>query len=259
MRTRTVGLVTLAILLMVPATAGASSPLAGYWPMSEGKGQVVHDISGNHNDGRLGSSRSTDGRDADWVKGLLGIGSALRFDGNDYISIPDDKSLHPQRLTVEAWAKRSGTPGPYKYIVSKGGDGCEAASYGLYSSYNSGIAFYVYDGKKWYRSPSGGPKVWDGQWHHFAGTYDGKKVHLYVDGAEIGTGTPFSGKIKYDSPVGEGAIGAYRGSCQLTLSGVVDEVRIWTQALPVASIWSLISGGLGREPVAPGAKRWFGR
>ena len=48
--------------------------------MSEGKGQIVHDVSGNDNDGRLGSSRSTDGRDADWVKGLFGIGqrAALR-------------------------------------------------------------------------------------------------------------------------------------------------------------------------------------
>ena len=68
------------------------SPLAGYWPMYEGKGQVVHDISGNHNDGRLGSSRSTDGRDADWVTGLYGVGDAQRFDGNDYISNPDAKS-----------------------------------------------------------------------------------------------------------------------------------------------------------------------
>jgi len=243
-------------LLAVPASAGAA-PLAGYWPMYEGKGQVVHDISGNHNDGRLGSSRSTDGRDADWVDGLLGVGDALRFDGNDYIAIPDSKSLHPQRLTVEAWAKRDGSPGAYKYIVSKGGDGCEAASYGLYSSYNGGIAFYVYDGKRWYRSPSGSEKVWDGKWHHFAGTYDGKKVHLYVDGVEVGTGTAFTGNIKYESPVGDGAIGAYRGACKLTLSGTVDEVRIWSDALPVAQIWSLIRSGLGREPVAPNAKKWF--
>jgi hypothetical protein len=34
-------------------------------------------------------------------------------------------------------------------------------------------------------------------------------------------------------------------------------VRIWADALPVARIWSLISSGLGREPVAPNAKKWF--
>ena len=76
-------------------------------------------------------------------------------------------------------------------------------------------------------------------------------MHLYVDGSEVGTGTPFSGKIKYESPFGEGAIGAYRGSCKLTLSGIVDEVRIWQVALPVKEIWGLISSGLKREPAAP--------
>src|SRR6478672_2872967 len=119
MRTRLAGLTIAAALLALPSAAGASA-LAGYWPMYEGKGQVVHDISGNHNDGRLGSSRSVDGRDADWVTGLYGTGSALRFDGNDYIAIPDSKSLHQQRLTVEAWAKRDGSPGPYKYIRLQG-------------------------------------------------------------------------------------------------------------------------------------------
>lgn len=221
--------------------------------MSEGKGQIVHDVSGNHNDGRLGSSRSTDGRDADWVKGLFGLGSALRFDGNDYISIPDDASLHPQQLTVEAWAKRNGSPGQFKYIVSKGGDNCEAASYGLYSSQNGGVAFYVYDGKKWYRSPQASPKLWDGEWHHIAGTYDGKNVRLFVDGWEVGNGTPYSGKLKYGQPIGEGALGAYRGSCKLTLDGTVDEVRIWTIALPIKELWGLFNSSLKRERVAPRA------
>jgi hypothetical protein len=253
----------LAVLLLaaLPATAAADGwPLSGYWPMYEGKGQVVHDISGNGNHGRLGSSRSTDGRDADWTTGLLGIGSALRFDGNDYISIPDDASLHQQRLTVEAWARRDGTPGQWKYIVAKGGDGCDAASYGLYSSINGGAAFYVYDGRQWHRSPQAGQAVWDGKWHHLAGTYDGSTVRLYVDGREIGTGTPFAGKIKYEQPFDEGAIGAYRGSCKLTFSGIVDEVRIWREALPVAKIWSVINSGLGREPAASlpdHATRWF--
>jgi len=262
MRTRLAGFVIAATMLAVPATAGASAwPLAGYWPMHEGRGQVVHDISGMGNHGRLGSSRSTDGRDADWVRGLGGVGSALRFDGNDYISIPDASSLHQQRLTVEVWARRDGSPGQWKYLVAKGGDGCEAASYALYSSVNGGVAFYVYDGKRWWRSPQGSRAVWDGNWHHIAGTYDGKRVRLYIDGREVGTGTPFSGRIKYESPYDEGAIGAYRGSCKLTLSGTVDEVRIWRSALPVGRIWSLINTGLRREPAAPAlpedASQWF--
>ena len=166
-------------------------------------------------------------------KGLFGVGSALRFDGNDYISIPDDKSLHPQRLTVEAWAKRDGSPGQFKYIVSKGGDNCEAASYGLYSSHqrrrSPSTSTTARSGTA---RPQASQKIWDGQWHHIAGTYDGKKVRLFVDGSEVGNGTPSAARSSTSQPIGEGAIGAYRGSCKLTLSGTVDEVRIWTVALP---------------------------
>lgn len=41
------------------------------------------------------------------------------------------------------------SPGSYSYLVSKGGDGCEAGSYGLYTSKNGGLAFYIYDGSSW--------------------------------------------------------------------------------------------------------------
>jgi hypothetical protein len=265
MRRRLGGIaVTAGLLLaaMIPASASADSPLAGYWPMYEGKGQVVHDISGNGNDGRLGSSLNTDGRDADWVKGLKGVGHALRFDGNDYIAIPDAPSLRQQRLTVEAWVNRKGSPGQFKYIVSKGGDRCEAASYGLYSSSNGGVAFYVYDGTKWWRTPQGSTSLWDGKWHHVAGTYDGSKVRLFVDGKQVGNGTSFSGKIKYETPAGAGALGAYRGSCALTMSGIVDEARIWTLALPVEKIWLLVNGRLDHEPATRlpfNQRAWYDR
>jgi hypothetical protein len=239
---------SVATLAAIVPTAQAQWPLSGYWPMVEGRGQTVRDFSGMGNHGRLGSSKSTDKRDAAWVKGLAGFGSALRFDGNDYIAIDDDSSLHQQRLTVEAWARADRSPGRWKYIVSKGGDGCEAASYGIYTSANGGIAFYVYDGKKWYRSPQGSPALWDGEWHHVAGTYDGAMVRLFVDGREVGAGTPYSGKIWYEQPYADGAIGAYRGACDLTFIGDIDEVRVWRQAIPVERIWSLISGFLDKEP-----------
>jgi hypothetical protein len=31
-----------------------------------------------------------------------------------------------------------------------------------------------------------GTVVWDGSWHHVAGTYEGSMVRLFVDGMEIG-------------------------------------------------------------------------
>ena len=40
------------------------------------------------------------------------------------------------------------------------------------------------------RHAAGPASVWDGKWHHVAGTFDGSTVRLYVDGVQVGTGTP---------------------------------------------------------------------
>lgn len=255
-------LVTFAGALATAAPAQADWPLRGYWPLFEGRGQTIHDISGSGNTGRLGRTAGVDGRDAEWVRGLYGIGQALRLDGDDFVAIPEASSLRPARVTVEAWVKAPKSPGQYKYIVSKGGDRCVAGSFGLYSSLNGGAAFYVYDGKRFWRSPMASPSLWDGKWHHLAGAYDGKAIRLYVDGRQVGTGTPFSGAIEYDLEHRGLYLGAYRGACDLTFAGDVDEVRVWSAALSVDSIWNRIGGALGLEPAAPSlpddAGAWYG-
>jgi hypothetical protein len=244
-----------AALCAAPATASAlvfpESPLLGYWPMYEGSGQLIHDISGANNTGVLGMTTKPDWRDAEWVTGLLGVGKALRLDGNDYVAIPETAKLRPQRVTAEAWVRAPKSPGRWKYVITKGGNGCKAGSFGLYSSANGGMAFYVYDGQRWYRSPQVTTAIWDNQWHHVAGTYDGERVRLFVDGAQIGAGTAYSGPIAYDLPVRQAYIGAYRGSCDLTMTGDIDEVRLWSVALRVDQIWGRIRQFLGQQPAAP--------
>ena len=58
----------------LPGTASAASydfPLSGYWPLNEGKGQVVRDWSGNGNHGQLGSTPGVDANDPSWIKGAF--------------------------------------------------------------------------------------------------------------------------------------------------------------------------------------------
>jgi Concanavalin A-like lectin/glucanases superfamily len=250
----------LAIAFAVPTAASAEWPLQGYWPMLEGKGQKIYDISLRGNHGTFGRLPGADARDPEWIRGLFGIGSALRLDGNDFIEVPETTGLRPQRMTVEAWVRAPRSPGQWKYVAVKGGDRCEAGSFGLYTSINGGMAFYVYDGSKWYRSAQVSTAIWDNEWHHVAGTYDGKAVHLYVDGKEIGEPRPYTGTVQYDLPHREFYVGAYRGACNLTFKGDVDEVRLWSAALPVSQIWSRISAMLDQEPAAPlpeDAREWF--
>jgi hypothetical protein len=247
----TVVLSVLALLVAAAPAAAWEWPLRGYWPLHEGRGQVVSDISLNGNHGRLGRTSGPDGRDAEWIRGLFGVGSALRMDGDDFVVMPDTASLRPKRVTVEAWVRAPTSPGLFKYVMAKGGDGCEAGSFGLYTSNNGGLAFYVNDGRKWWRSPMHGQGIWDGDWHHVAGAYDGKAVRLFVDGRQVGSGTPFSGEIDYDLEHRALYLGAYRGSCDLTFAGDIDEPRLWNADMAIPDLWGRISGSLSLEPAAP--------
>lgn len=230
-------IVAAATLAAAGAASAASSPLLGYWPMNERTGQVVYDWSGNGNHGRLGSETGVDANDPTRITGIFGIGRALRFAGDDFVAIRDSPVLEPAHVTVEAWVRGSASPGRWRYVVSKGAVACEAGSYGLYTGFGGGMAFYISDGGAYTISPAASAAIWDGRWHHVAGTFDGTTVGLFVDGRAVGTGTTASTGIGYDLPDGDaGYIGAYRGTCDLMMVGDIDEVRIWNRALPIAAI-----------------------
>lgn len=243
---RATAVIVAAACMVAPATA-AAGPLRGWWPMNERSGQTVRDWSGNGNHGTLGSTPAADDNDPTWITGIFNVGSALRFDGNDFISIRDSPSLRPERLTVSAWVRTAGAPGPFQYFVVKGADSCEAGSYALYTTRDGLLAFYVYHGdREWVRSPEATSAVWDGRWHHVAGTYDGQTVRLFVDGRQIGTGTATDAPIEYDVESPGMSLGAFQGSCSLFLTGDVDGVSVWDRALPIAEIGDLVRSFIGR-------------
>ena len=228
------------IAFSVPGTAAAANdfPLSAYWPLNEGRGQVVHDWSGHGNDGRLGSTAGADANDPSWIKGIFFWSYGLHFDGNDFVTIPDSNSLEPQQMTVSAWFRGSGSPGSFKYLVAKGSNLCESASYGLYTASGGGMAFYVGDGHFGYTiSPQAPAGVWDGKWHNASGTWDGSTSRLFIDGKEVGSGTQGTTPPDYGTPSGNTTLGTYGGTCDLALTGDLDEVSIWSKALPVSDIW----------------------
>jgi hypothetical protein len=239
--------------LAVSAPAYASSPLAGWWPLYEGSGTTAHDSSGNRDNGTLSGN-------ANWASGYFG--SALSFDGSSgRVDVPDSSALEPSNtVSVGAYVKGNGTPGAFKYIVSKGDNACFASSYALYTGANSGLEFYVSQnaGMTYSISPDAGAGIWDGNWHFVVGTYDGHNVRLYVDGKQVGSGTPATGSIGYNLPTGNDLwLGHYDGCQGFDFEGSIDEPTVWSTALSAQQIsggYALLSalhGWISRLPSFP--------
>jgi hypothetical protein len=227
MRRELVLLVTVAGLLgWCAAPAWADPNVLAKWTLDEGVGQVAADASGHANTGVLGAAGDPDAADPAWVPGHAG-GSALNFNGSSYVSIADTGALEPAHLAVDAWVQHSGSPGRWRYVLSNGSLQCNRSAYGLYSGWSGGMGFYVSGTSEYVISPEVSPAiVWDGGWHHVIGSYDGDRLRLWIDGSQVGTGTPATGPIVY---AGSGGIyvGTYRGSCDLGFSGAIDDATVW--------------------------------
>src|SRR5262249_30729031 len=137
-------------------TAPASQPqgLVSWW---QAEGDATDALSANN-----GTNQG-----ASFVPGR--VGQAFGFAGSGEVLVPSSASLQPSTITVMAWVKHLGFPGPNNYLVSKGAQDCQAASYALYTSAQTpNLLFGVFDGVNGPQSPDTGPPgidVWDGNWH----------------------------------------------------------------------------------------------
>lgn len=231
-----------ALSLSAVSSASAASPITGLWALDEGSGQAARDISGYGNHGTLGSSARADAADPSWIA-LPGSRyfrrSALRFGGDDYVTVADSTTLEPANVSIGA-VVRATSPGAFRYVVSKGAIQCRTASYGLYTGRDGGLVFYVSNGVEYSISPDAGTDIWDGRWHLVLGTFDGSVVRLSVDGRQIGEGTPTNMTLAYGFPDNDRFyIGDYRGTCATPLGfvGDIDAVAVGNRAFT----WSLNS------------------
>lgn len=253
MRKEAAIVMVLAILGWCAAPASASDVLA-HWTFDDGAGQQATDAGPLAYHGRLGSTFGAEAADPTWISGHAG-GRALSFDGSQYVAVADTPTLEPAHVAVGAWVRRSGSPGRWRYVLSKGSVSCDRAAYGLYSGFRGGMAFYVSSATRYTISPEvPSSLVWDGAWHHIVGSYDGDRVRLWIDGAQVGTGSPAQLSIGY----GEGSkgiyLGSYRGSCDRGFTGDIDNVRVWNgppaqdDSLPIVNP---VPGTPTQGPVGP--------
>jgi Ca2+-binding RTX toxin-like protein len=168
-------------------------------------------------------------------------------------------NLEPATISVEAWVKMADVNSE-GYILAKGASESLASSYYFYAG--DGLTFNIFsegffsqDSGAIIRSFAGSPadgSIFDGQWHHVVGTYDGAMVRLFVDGTEIGEGTTASFDIGYDMSVSNDLfVGSYNGT--FGFDGLIDEVSIFNRALSAAEVLARFNGNTGGTPL-PGAR-----
>jgi hypothetical protein len=217
--------------------------LVAYWNFDEGSGSVLHDYSGNGNNGTI--------YEATWTTGISG--GALSFDGvNDYVDIPDADILsfgdgsNDYPFTFAAWIKRSSSgqdhvilskynsyvsPRRQEYIFSVGANDALWAS--IWDTPTSNYDKCIYT-----------TATVNTSWHFVTATYEGsglvEGLKLYIDGVEQQT------SIENDNPnyiamhntTETFKIGRYTENygdwdC---FNGLIDEVRIYDRALSEAEI-----------------------
>jgi sugar lactone lactonase YvrE len=189
------------------------------------------------------------------------VGQAFSFDGiHQYVKVPRAASLNSfsNQLTIEFWmyANPSNLMNTYQGLVTSDYYGIEISDgYGG----NVGLNWYLntITGEHLISTVNGGGiPVSSGQWHHVAGTYDGAKLELYVDGVAIGNAQAASGAILPMLTNSFVAIGSddgrtYCGCTGRYFRGLIDEASIYSRALPAGEIAAIYSAGsAGKCPLS---------
>ncbi|SDU66615.1 LamG domain-containing protein [Desulfobacula phenolica] len=217
------------------AQADLSDGLVAYYPFNGN----ANDKSVNGNDGEVNGATLTEDRFGNAY-------SAYSFDGiDDFISIMNSSLLESNNISVEMRVRSSNPGGSFRYILAKGAKNCSFSSYAFYTGVKGSLYFYISDGNTYILSPSAYySDIWDGEWHHIAGTFNGSIVRLYIDGTEVGNGTTTDKPIGYDlETTNDLFVGSLNDqicdSYNTFFTGSIDNIHIYNRPLSESEIQAL--------------------
>ena len=217
----------LGISCLIASAAGAqgggagTSGLVASYHFDEGSGTVLHDSSGNGNDGVVSG--------ATWMPGKSL--SALSFNGRDsWVTVPGSPSLDlATGMTLEAWVNPNQLSGSWRTVVLKEQSGHLA--YALYANgAGPGPSSHVNTGADRYATRSA--VLPTGRWSFLTGTYDGANVRLYVNGQLSATFAATGTIARSTQPLRIGGNSVWSE----WFSGLIDEVKVYNRPLTAAEI-----------------------
>jgi hypothetical protein len=226
---RSVLLISFVFVLALVLTSAARADLVGWWRLDEGTGSTAYDSSGNGNDGTINGNPR-------WVAGR--VGTALDFDGNgDYVDCGNDPIFDiTDEITLSIWVNANDNGnGENNCWMGKGDN-----TYAIKHQTGNYLEFFIYDGSWHSTNYSTDIASLNGEWHHMAGTYDGSELKFYLDGE-------LAANLVYSSTIGTSSNNVTLGeNSQATgryFDGMLDDARIYNEALSAADIKSIMMGG----------------
>ena len=199
----------------------AEDGLVAYWSFDEGAGKKAADVTGNGHDGEFEGAPK-------WVAGKFG--SALEFDGDDdHVVVPDDDALDlTDEVTLMAWFSPNDVLTSRRMMVKND------SIFVIFDFGNSkdSIDFLVKPDNTNAESTTTDWKI--GQWYHFAGTFDGKTMKVYINGK-------LEGEKPNNVPIAPSDLDLWIGGDDWGrptdhFPGKIDEVRLYDKALSEADI-----------------------
>jgi len=183
----------------------------GYWSFDGN----AEDSSGNGNDGTINGNPV-------YEEGI--VGSALEFNGDDFVNVADDNSLDLTTMTLEAWVYVDNYPtvSNNKIISKWGATGSGNAAYDLSIRQTGGIKFSAHDGAT-STSLESTQTVPLQAWNHVIATLEGTTAKIYINGENVETTSTFVTPQNSNYPLN---IGREPVSPLYHFTGFIDEVRI---------------------------------
>jgi hypothetical protein len=206
--------------------------LVAWYPMTIGSGTTLKDYKGS-SDGTISG--------AVWEKEKTSQYS-LKFNGTShYVTLANDANFDLASVTVSSWVKTTNANTGWIFVkksTDQGGRNAYGISPGIYDSgkicvrislaYNTFIDLRV------------AANFNDGKWHHFAFTYNGTNLFLYMDSILIGsdTGTAiYYASSGLPADIGRESLGS--GSYSGYLDGTLNNVMVFNRALTANEIKAL--------------------
>jgi hypothetical protein len=229
--------------------AGGASSLVAWWTFDDGPGAgTAMDSSGFGHHGKLDDGFALQ---TAWVEGKHGGAISFPAGGKSGVQIPLSTTLKSMRqLTVACWMKRVSASSATEFqnvIASQQDDFDATAESFTLEAYREDLEGFISTSSTAQKSGSGmlGVRVTAAgtrlDWVHVAMTYDGATLRLFRNGVDVGSEAITRPFVPSSKPF---YIGLNKnGSTDQAFEGQLDDVVIYSRALPGPAIRDLANGG----------------